>query len=384
MNEDQPANKSLSPWAILTLTVLAPLVGANSVFAQGQAQCSDPSINNLVHVPGTKTVPLGKLGHVERRGKGSVPMILIPGAAFDWTIWDSFMSRNVGRYTMFAVTPQGYGGTPPPPMPPGLDYSKTPWTDALISAIVDLIEREKLDRPIIVGHHMHGDHYALRVGLEHPDKVRGVVVVAGTPSKAFPGQGNAKGKPLVFASRTQRLDMVHGYWLSSYRNVTPAMWRAGSFQASLFCKNEHRARELFAQQVSVPIPTQVRYAMEFMTADTASRLASLRVPLLVVQPRIKWTFARAMEAMRESNEMMFAVPQQAETLHRQLFQSFWGDVETGVRQTFDGGYQWEQVRKTVPNMRMEYVDRSEIFVMEDQPEKLDTIIQSFVKSVVAG
>lgn len=383
MNDRHPTKpQSSACWAVfMALAVIPSPVGEGEALAQTHAQSSSDVTNNLVHAPKTKTAPLGQLGHVERRGTGPVPMILIPGAAFDWTIWEDFMARNVDRYTMYAVTPPGYGGTAPPPMPPGVDYGERPWTNALCSAIVELIQREKLERPIVVGHHMHGDHYALRVGLDHPDKVRGVVVIAGAPSKAFPGPGNAKGKPPVFASPAQRNEMVHGYWLSSYRNVTPASWRAASFQARLFCRDKLRAKELFEQQVSVPIPTQVRYALEYMTTDSANKLDNLSVPLLVVQPRIEWTLETVMDAMREMNEMLFANQQEAADGWEQLLSTFWGDAEKGVQQIFDGGHQWEQLRERVPNFRIQYIGDTGIFVMEDQPERLDAIMQSFAKRV---
>src|SRR3972149_2621740 len=101
-------------------------------------------------------------------------MILIPGAAFVGSIWKDFMERNRDAYTMYAITPTGYEGTSPPPIPTGDNYAEQVWTDALVGAIVKLIDKEHLNRPIVVGHHMLGDYYALRLAISHPGKVGGV------------------------------------------------------------------------------------------------------------------------------------------------------------------------------------------------------------------
>src|SRR5262245_46589027 len=84
--------------------------------AAAQEAAGVAAIDRLHHPPGTVTARAG-IAHVERRGKGSVPMVLIAGAPFGARAWEGFMKRNEARYTMLAVTPAGYEGTPPPAMP---------------------------------------------------------------------------------------------------------------------------------------------------------------------------------------------------------------------------------------------------------------------------
>ena len=50
------------------------------------------------------------------------------------------MARNMERYTMLAVTPAGYDGTPPPamPAPEHEDYGERAWTEALMTDLVAL------------------------------------------------------------------------------------------------------------------------------------------------------------------------------------------------------------------------------------------------------
>lgn len=353
--------------------------------AAGQASrpahaCTDPRIDNFRHPPGTKTAAKPGLGHVEKSGRGPVPMILIPGAAFDWIIWKGFMRRNADRYTMYAITPAGYGDTPPPPMPPGDDPSKRNWSDAVLRGLVELIDKERLDRPIVVGHHMLGDYYAIRLAVEHADRVRGLVVVAGTPGFAMPAYGaNQPGSSVKLADAKQRIASVQQFWKPFYRQVTPEMWRAGSFQARRFCRNKARAAELFDQQIAVPIPTQIRYFMEYLADDPTAELATCPVPVLAVLPRQRWNLDAALEAYRESNELMYGGDiKQARAGWTRNMETAWGSVEQGIKWSYDMGFQWEQLRRSVPRLSVKLVANSGIFIMEDQPGVLDDVLAGFV------
>lgn len=357
----------------IALTVVRP------VQLRAQQACSDPSLNHLQHPPGTETAPLGQLGRVEKVGNGPIPMILIPGAAFGGGIWKSFMERNRDAYTMYAITPPGYDGTHPPPWSDTTDFSDRAWTNALCDAIVRLIDEEKIDRPVVVGHHMLGDHYALRIALDQPEKVRGVIVISGTPSMAFPAMNtNGPGKPVATATPELRVRMVSGFWAPFYKTVTQKMWNAGSFQARTLCRDASRATQLYDQQVAVPIPTQVRYFLEYMTDDLEPRLAKLQRPLLVVLPNKTWTMDAALSAYRESNEMMYGDAEKAKAAWSTNMALMWGDAETGVKWMYDAKFRWERVRNAVPRMTIKVIDSTETFIMEDQPAALDKEIREFV------
>src|SRR5262245_56654428 len=222
----------------LRTCIIAALSFAAAYFARAQSQPTDPSIDNFKHPPNTLTAPLGELGRVDKMGKGPVPMILIPGAAFGGSVWKDFMDRNRDSYTMYAITPPGYEGTKPPVWTESSDFSDRTWTKALYDAVVKLIKDEGLDRPVIVGHHMLGDHYALRIALDHPEKVRGVVIISGRPSMAMPQRGASKpGEPVKTATPEQRIQVVKTFSIPFYKTVTEPMWKAGSFQARKFCNS---------------------------------------------------------------------------------------------------------------------------------------------------
>lgn len=59
-------------------------------------------------------------------GSGPDTVLIIPCMSCRWTAWADFMRANEARYTFFAVTPPGFGGTESP----GLmahDSVQRPW-----------------------------------------------------------------------------------------------------------------------------------------------------------------------------------------------------------------------------------------------------------------
>jgi len=336
-------------------------------------------VDNFVHPDGTATGSLGQFGDVQKRGHGPVPMVLVPGAAFGWSVFDGFMNRNADRYTMYAVTPPGYDGTRPPPLPASTDFTEREWSDALCASIVELIDKERLDRPVLLGHHMMGDYYPLRVALEHPEKTRGVVAVAGQLMQVIPSPSNGPGKPAKLADMAERRQSVDKMWAPFYKHVTEDMWVSGSFQAATFCKDETRAKQLFEQEIAVPIPTQVRYFLEYQTDDLSRRVSGLQVPLLAIQPKAEITLRKAVEQAAGMNIKFYGSLEAAETAWTRQLTRTWGSVDVGVQWSMDMAYRWEQMRSSIPDFTLEYVEDTRTFIMEDQPDKLDRIIAAFVK-----
>jgi hypothetical protein len=62
--------------------------------AQTRSMAQDSSVNNLLHPAGTRTVPFGTLGHVQKVGGGPRPMLLIPGQEFGGGVCGEFMERQ--------------------------------------------------------------------------------------------------------------------------------------------------------------------------------------------------------------------------------------------------------------------------------------------------
>jgi pimeloyl-ACP methyl ester carboxylesterase len=282
-------------------------------------------------------------------------MVLIPGAPFGWRVWDEFMARNKDRFTMYAVTLPGYGGTDPYAMPTTTrtdgtpDFERTEWSDAVVDAMSRLIVHEKLDRPIIVSVHLIADVIALRVGLDHPELVRGIVVTAGSPGFRLP--------PGV----TDRTSWLYNDRAPFYRTVSESTWRHNMVAPSRLSADASYARVLVSYQRTVPIPSQVRFFMEYLATDLRPRLSQLMVPILALETPTQFELlpepARAAFMARTNNDTQAA---------KRLYESapHWGTVATRP-----------------PQLSIKSFTNAPIFVMHDDPAAFDRVIADFVASV---
>lgn len=313
----------------------------------------DAALDRLHHPAGTVTGRPG-IARFERRGTGPVSLVLIAGAPFGVGAWESFMTRNAARYTMLAITPAGYEGTPPPPMPGAEheEYAERAWTEPLMADLVAAIEKEKLAPVIVVGHHLMGDYYAVRLAAEHPELVRGVVSVA--------GQGTSPLGPQPVEPE-KRADIVRASRAPFYRGVTQETWNAGTFSAAKLSKDAGRGSALYAAEIAVPIETQVRYFLEYMTDELESRMEFVQVPVLAL-----------------SVPSVFSLDNLSQSMKDQLIQRF-GSLEEAKKQV-RFGEPWEILaqRAEPGRVRVQVLQDTGIFAMDDVPEVFDRAVQEFV------
>lgn len=341
------------------------------------AQRAGESPSNFDVPRGVATVAPGTLGHVEKRGDGPVTLILLPGLGFGWRAWDGFMQRNADRYTMYAVTPAGYDGTPPPVAPAMREaFEQHDWTDGMIDGLVGLIESEGLRRPIVVGHHLLGDHFALRMGLEHPDLVGGVVVVSGDPSR--PVSPNLDGDPAP-SVEDQRLFVTQNM-VPKYRRRADDGHRDMHAPAAALSRDEARAERLFDAQAANPAYVDYRYFLEYLTTNLALELPRLEPRLMVVEPLrdVDETIERLAERFRNEETDLETARRLVE---ERLIQQH-GSLER-ARRMIGGDPDWERLRSRIRNLRLEYVPDTGIFIMDDQPEAFDELMAAFVREVTA-
>lgn len=329
--------------SVAALTIAVPMFSAMAQTpARSQAPpatkpTAAPAIDNFVHAPGTVTSPLGQLGHVEKRGQGPINMILIAGNGFGWKTFETFMMRNTKRYTMYAITLPGFDGTAPPPMPTDSDFSHKAWLDGVNQAIRRLIDESKIRRPVVVGHYLEGDYLALRLALDQPEKLGGVVVIAGGPTRWSASPAG----PWAPATLEERRKSVQGRMAPFYKTVSRETWANGSFKPATYSRDPQRGKELWDQADRVPIPTKIRYLLEDIATDLSLELPNLKAPLLVVNP----------------------IPP---------------DLSEEERTRRKQQNQWVATIPRLPTARIEFIDDAGAFVMDDQPETFDKLIADFV------
>ena len=304
----------------------------------------DSTLNNLVHAPGYVTAPLGKLGAVVERGRGPVDMVLVTGFGLGASVFEGFMERNASRYHMFAVTLPGFEGTPAPPMPPpGTSYGDQTWTRAAAAAIVRLIEERRLHRPVVVGHFMNGSQIAMYIAVEHPDLVRSLVLLAGTPRYEPVNVTRFWPKNLTLEQKVRAVDQYSApRW---FKTVTRETWVKNNFVGTDYSVDPARGQMYADRANEPPLPVLIRYLCEFHASDLWPELDRLHRPLLLIQPH-------------------FTASARADTTRRYL-----------------AGYLEEPWRGRLGRSQTEsvVVDSAGILVMEDQPAIVDKRVADFVK-----
>jgi pimeloyl-ACP methyl ester carboxylesterase len=277
----------------------------------------------------TPAAPATPIPHVEQRGTGPVPMVLVPGLTCDWKVWDAFMERNKDKYTMYAVTLPGFGGTEPPATPE--TATGTPWLDNALAGIAATIDQKKLDKPLVVGHSL-GGLLAIRMAIEHPGKVRGVVAVDGMP--AFP----IDEKPVPPAERVARVERQIG---PSMLNTSDEVWSEQiNMMAAMMVRDQERGQQLLEMFKTTPTPVGARYMVELMKTDVTQAMIDATTPMLVIA------------AVNNDNA--------AAGMSEDVMRTTWAATMGAAKD------------------RVVYVSNSRHFVMDDQPAALDEAVAAFV------
>jgi pimeloyl-ACP methyl ester carboxylesterase len=325
--------------------LLAAGMATRVVVAQQAAPAQDPSLDNLVHDAGYVTGEPGVLGAVVERGKGSIDMVLVSGFGVGASAFEGFMKRNAKRYHMLAVTLPGFEGTPAPPMPPaGTSYGDQTWTRAATEAVARLIKERKLKRPVLVGHFVNGTQVAASVAVDHPDLVRGLVLLAGTPRYEPVEPTPYWPKGLTVDKKVAMVDT--GLAPRWFKTVTRTTWVTNNFNATDYSTDEARGKVFADRANAPPLPVLIRYLCEFHASDIVPALARSQVPLLLFTP----LFTPALRADPKRSYLA-------------------GYFTEGWRGVMD-----DRSRTTVTP-----VEASGILVMDDQPATVDRGIAEFLK-----
>jgi pimeloyl-ACP methyl ester carboxylesterase len=334
--------------ALSGLCIVAALAAGTQAF--GQASCprimiQDSTFNNFVDPPGYRTGTLGELGGYRKMGTGPQAMILIPGFGFGADLFDELMEKWSDKYTMYAVTLAGFGGTPAPPSPPpGTSFGEQTWTDGAMRGIEKLIAKEKISDPIIVGHWGVGTQLALRLALEHPENARAVIILGGTSRFVM---ADTTRMPLRVAL-DKRIAAIDGYMAPSwYKTVTRQTWDDNNFLPIDYAINPVRGLRLWRQAAQPSVHVWTRYLCEFYSQDITLELDELAVPTLIVKPGLD-------------------------------------PVDLGPGQNYMDAWthlSWQGIPEMNPKIKLISIPDSRVCLRFDQPEKLDIAVGEFLEGI---
>lgn len=216
--------------------------------------------------PAELEVPGGRIAY-EVGGRGA-PIVFLHEGIADRRMWDREFVRYSARHAVVRFDQRGYGTSAPATGP--FSYSRD---------VVALIDHLGLERPLLVGPSM-GGATAIDVALDHPEKVRGLLLIA-------PGLGGGLEPPF---SPDELVALENDETLS--RAVADA-WSKGDADLAferlrqLWCSAlEGPALTLFHRMVNdnrVEIfESRSERLAERSGPSAASRLGSIRVPVTLL------------------------------------------------------------------------------------------------------
>ncbi|MDP2875741.1 MAG: alpha/beta hydrolase [Holophaga sp.] len=155
---------------------------------------------------------------ITRIEQGSRSVVLIPGLGCGGGVWDRTVEAMKGEATFHVCTLAGFDGQPPLPAPQKL-------IPAAVEALAAYIEKEKLQKVLVVGHSL-GGFVAMKLAQTYPERVNGLVIVdAYTTLEAAKAQALATGKTSFAAMPTAELVLVENsrHFIMADQ---PAVWLA--------------------------------------------------------------------------------------------------------------------------------------------------------------
>ena len=193
-------------------------------------------------------------------GSGT-PLLLLHGLGADHTIWNALIPLLSPSFRVLAPDLRGHGRSPAPPQAAyGLEE--------LSGDVLALLATKELDSAHVVGL-SGGALLALRLGLDHPERVRSVTLIGGAVymdghTRAVGErweQTFAQGGPDALALRLLK-DLYYPDWIEAHLEI---------------------ADRLRAEAPKMDWTGAVRWGRAMATFDERDRVGTLRPPALIVQ-----------------------------------------------------------------------------------------------------
>jgi pimeloyl-ACP methyl ester carboxylesterase len=208
---------------------------------------------------------------VETTGAKGPAVILIPGLASGAWAWRDTAPRLAKDHVVYLVTLPGFDGRAP---------QAGATLESLQADLLSLIEKRKLDHPVLVGHSLGGT-LSLAFATGHSDRIAGVVAVDGLP--VFPGTENASDrKAIADGTRAQ-----FGVQTREQFEVGQQM-----YMRNIGVLSEPLATELAALAARSDIGATADFAAQLMATDLRPKLGAISVPVVEISPFNAPDFAR--------------------------------------------------------------------------------------------
>jgi pimeloyl-ACP methyl ester carboxylesterase len=263
--------------------------------------------------------------HVSRFGKGD-PVVLLPGLGTGPWEWSDLIRRLAPRHTVYAVALPGFDGRPP---------AAAPLFERTTTDFWGMLDTQKIARPVVIGHSLGGT-LAIRLGEQHPERLRSVVALDGLP--IFPGMERVTAEqraaaaqqisaPIAGQTREQLLAFEKNYMKGA----------GGVLDAQL-------ADQLAELEANSDTTAVAQWLREDFGGDLRPDLAKISVPLLEIVPYNAPDLANAPQSYTEEQKVAY---------YRGLLSG-------------------------APKVQVVSVSPARHFAMFDQPDKVFAIIDAFL------
>ncbi|MEP6995519.1 MAG: DUF2911 domain-containing protein [Acidobacteriota bacterium] len=298
--------------------------------------------------------PQGNYLHVETRGRGRTPLLLISDLGVDGRkLYDSFARRQGSAYTMHIVTLPWAGAARPVPWPERLDYAGRPWVNEIERELLAIVDRPAMTGITVIGTSA-GGYFAARLALLRPKQVRSAVLVHALVNSPL----RALTDPDAPAPPDQRLARV--------KSVSPA--------PQLFPVAPVPPADELRRLIEDPNSTHptARNWMAFAVKDTATSRA------WTVEALSGGFFVPSLEYMFEM--LSTDLTDQMKTLSvPMLAMGSWHDEGSPV-QSPPSLSQWDEMKLLYPGIPLTVVafDDTRAYISADAPKEFDRALADFL------
>jgi N-formylmaleamate deformylase len=202
---------------------------------------------------------------VEGRGPA---MLLIPGFVSAGMVWDDVVAHYRTRFTCHVLTLPGFAGQAP---------VAAPVLPRVRDEIIEYIRRQRLGRPVLVGHSL-GGFVALWVAATAPDIAGPVVSIDGVPF--LPALADPSATTDSAAPQARQLSAL-------YASLSPEQLGMQSRMAFAAMMSDATKVDTATRWAAASDPKTAAAAIgELMTTDLRDAVAAIRTPVLLV-PALK-------------------------------------------------------------------------------------------------
>ena len=194
------------------------------------------------------------------------PVLFIPGLSSPGSVFDAAVAHLAPHHTCYVFTLAGFAGVPPTATAAFLPTER--------DAILAYVRANHLARPLVVGHSI-GGFLAYALAVQAPHDIAGVLAVDGLPfmpALIDPSTTPARVEPQAAQMRDTFATMDHAAFALQTRKALQAM-----------ITRPEDVERVLADSVRSDPPTVGRAVYELMTTDLRPNLATLAMPVWLIQ-----------------------------------------------------------------------------------------------------